>query len=114
MAFALIDQKVQGHTRVQYIVCVNFLALTFAVGLEIKGQTLTMQERLKALQDRYRRNAFAALHNISVLNPPSLPLLQALLAGVSPIPNSSFCYKKATNSTNAIRIFPVDALPDGR
>jgi hypothetical protein len=82
MAFALIDQKVHGHTRVQYIVCVNFLALTFAAGLEVEFQAPSVQKRLTALQERYRRNALSALHRISVLNPPSLPLLQALLAGV--------------------------------
>ncbi|KAH8667163.1 hypothetical protein BGZ61DRAFT_522230 [Ilyonectria robusta] len=81
MAFALIDQQVHGHTRVQYIVCVNFIALTFAVGLEAEDQTRSIQERLKTLQDGYRRNAFTALRHVSILDPPSLPLLQTLLSG---------------------------------
>ncbi|KAH8892789.1 hypothetical protein GQ53DRAFT_120380 [Thozetella sp. PMI_491] len=81
MAFALIDGQVEGHVRVQYIVCVNFLALTFAVGLPAGDQTSFVRGRLRALQERYRRNAFTAVHHISVLDPPSLPLLQALLAG---------------------------------
>ncbi|KAH7121898.1 hypothetical protein B0J13DRAFT_612556, partial [Dactylonectria estremocensis] len=83
MAFALIDHEVHGHVRVQYIVCVNFFALTFVVGLEAEGQTPSMQERHKSLQERYRKNAFTALGHISVLNPASLSLLQALLAGLS-------------------------------
>ncbi|KAM0813363.1 putative Zn(2)-C6 fungal-type domain-containing protein [Seiridium cardinale] len=81
MAYALIDQKVQGYTRVQYVVCVNFLALTSTAGLRVEGQTVFLQEQIKNLQDRYRENAFTALSHISVLDPPCLPLLQALLAG---------------------------------
>ncbi|KFA51011.1 hypothetical protein S40293_11165 [Stachybotrys chartarum IBT 40293] len=81
MAFSLIKNLVQGHTRVEFIVCVNFFALTSAVGLETEGQTVYLQDRLKNLQKRYRRNAMTALNHISVLNPPSISLLQALLSG---------------------------------
>lgn len=82
MAYALIDQQVQGHTRAEYIVCVNFFTLTQVGGLEAIGRGDGITKRLTSLQDRYRENAFKALSHISVLSAPSLSLLQALLAGV--------------------------------
>lgn len=111
MAFALIDHQVHGHTRVQYIVCVNFIALTFAVGLEAEDQTPSIQERLKTLQDGYRRNAFTALRHVSILDPPSLPLLQTLLSGVS---QASFpLQSKFLQLQLAYRTCLGNPLPDG-
>lgn len=83
MAFALVDQHDLGHSRAEYIVCVNFFILTLTIGLEAGDQGESTAARLKPLQERYRRNAFKALNHISMLSTPSLPLLQALLAGVS-------------------------------
>jgi hypothetical protein len=82
MAYALIDREVQGHTRAEYIVCVNFFTLMLAGGLEAGASSNSTAKRLTSLQDRYRENAFKALRHISVLSPPSLSLLQALLSGV--------------------------------
>ncbi|KAH6693745.1 hypothetical protein F5X68DRAFT_258603 [Plectosphaerella plurivora] len=81
MAFALVDQQVLGHARAEYIVCVNFFSLTLTIGLEAGGTSDSVRQRLKPLQEKYRRNAFKALDHISMLSTPSLSLLQALLAG---------------------------------
>jgi hypothetical protein len=83
MAFALIDEQILGHARAEYIVCVNFFSLTLTIGLESGDVSSSFRRRLKPLQKKYRRNAFAALNHISMLSTPSLSLLQALLAGVS-------------------------------
>lgn len=82
MAYALIDQQVHGNKRAEYKVCVNFFTLTLTGGLEAVGRTQGVPNRLTPLQDRYRANALKALNYISVLSPPGLSLLQALLAGV--------------------------------
>ncbi|KAH7349747.1 hypothetical protein B0T11DRAFT_289834 [Plectosphaerella cucumerina] len=81
MAFALIDEQILGHARAEYIVCVNFFSLTLTIGLESGDVSSSFRRRLKPLQKKYRRNAFAALNHISMLSTPSLSLLQALLAG---------------------------------
>jgi hypothetical protein len=83
MAYALIDKQVKGHTLAEYIVCVNFFTLTLVGSLESVGRSDGGVKRLAPLQDQYRKNASRALCHISVLSPPSLSLLQALLAGVS-------------------------------
>lgn len=85
MAYALIDGQVDVYTRAEYLVCVNFFMLT-SVGLEEADQSGLIKKRVQILRERYRKNAFLALKVISVLNPPSLSLLQALLAGVSLLP----------------------------
>jgi hypothetical protein len=82
MACALVDQQAHGSTRAEYIVCVNFFILTFSSGLEVTEKNARLSRRLESFRQRYRRNAFTALEKISILNPPSLSLLQALLAGV--------------------------------
>lgn len=84
MAHALVEEQLPSHTRAEYTVSVNFFILNLLVGLQATDQQDdSLDTRLGALQDRYRANAFNALGHISVLHPPSLSLLQALLAGVS-------------------------------
>jgi hypothetical protein len=83
MGFALIDGTVSGHMKFQYIACVNAVAYLFMIAVCAEGHTPEMQDRLQGLTNQYLVNLTAALHRISVLDPPSLNLLQALLSGVS-------------------------------
>ncbi|ETS80258.1 hypothetical protein PFICI_07787 [Pestalotiopsis fici W106-1] len=80
MAYSLIDGRSSDFTRAEYLVCVNFYMLT-SIGLEETDHSDLIKERMRLLRERYRRNAFRALKSISVLSPPSLSLLQALLCG---------------------------------
>lgn len=100
MAYALIDGQVHGHTRAEYLVCVNFFMLT-SVGLEESDQSDVTKKRVQILRERYRKNSFLALGGISVLNPPSLCLLQALLAGVSQLRGRHLVFSKANHHQNS-------------
>ena len=81
MATALRRKTVPSDKLAQFIVLVNFYALTFAVGLETESGASSIRRRMDHLQRKYRTNAMNALRRVSVLDPPSLTLLQALLAG---------------------------------
>ena len=79
MAASLREQQATGPSLAHYVVLVNFYALTFAVGLETEQHSSFSRFRLQDLQKKYRNNAIYALQQVSVLDPPSLTLLQTLL-----------------------------------
>ncbi|KAH7303405.1 hypothetical protein B0I35DRAFT_465708 [Stachybotrys elegans] len=95
MSCALLDEQVPKHRHAEYIACVNFFILTVVVGLEATDKNGHDVPRLRILQSRYRQNAFTALRYISVLNSPSLSLLQALLAGAMLYQMSGYQQKSA-------------------
>ena len=82
-AFALIENEVEGPTRLHYIVNINFVAWMHLKATDSSSIGSSMKRHLQIQQQRYERNILNALHRIGVLDPTNLPLFQALLSGVS-------------------------------
>lgn len=83
MALAMHDKNEDDQTLIQYSICVNSCAATYLWNLPVEGQSVGMQHALDRSREDYMRRALTALNYISILEKPSLSLLQALLTGVS-------------------------------
>lgn len=83
MALAMHDKNEDDQTLIQYSICVNSCAATYLWNLPEEGQSVGMQHALDRSREDYMRRALTALNYISILEKPSLSLLQALLTGVS-------------------------------
>lgn len=81
MTFALNRCTVHGQRRLQYIICVNYLAFAYLTTLE-SDQSQAMREHLLALKRKHKENVQSALNQLDVRVRPERPLLQALLSGV--------------------------------
>jgi hypothetical protein len=82
MGLALIERTVSGQTRLQYIICVNLIAYLYSVATDSNAQSETMRRHLERSRKEYLRSGLEALERMSLLAPPSLTLLQALISGV--------------------------------
>lgn len=83
MAFALINHEVHGQMRLHYVVCVNYISYSYLVAIGSEGQSAAMMENLQVSKRRYCANAMAALDAMDLTSSPDIPMLQALLSGVS-------------------------------
>ncbi|KAK7516977.1 uncharacterized protein IWZ02DRAFT_500893 [Phyllosticta citriasiana] len=86
MAVALVDAKEDEATLIQYSICINSYAYAFMTCLPREEMHEPMMEVLGRSRDVYLRKALIGLSYISILAKPTLPLLQALLSGVSRTP----------------------------
>lgn len=82
MALAMHDKNEDDQTLIQYSICVNSCAATYLWNLPEEGQSVGMQHALDRSREDYMRRALTALNYISILEKPSLSLLQALLTGI--------------------------------
>lgn len=82
-ALELIEKSVNGATRVHYIVTVNFFVWMYLGASNYHTTGSIMAQHILKRRQQYEKNLQAALCRIGVLDQPSLPLLQALLSGVS-------------------------------
>lgn len=79
----LIENKVVGASRLQYIVNVNFSVWMLLGGSDPESVGSGMRKHLLKKRLQYENNTRNALHRIGILDTPSVSLFQALLSGVS-------------------------------
>lgn len=80
---ALLENRVHGATKSAYLVNVNYVAWAHLRATDFAGMSGPMSKHLIKRQEEYERNIIAALNHITVLDPQTFPLFQALLTGVS-------------------------------
>ncbi|KAF3005243.1 hypothetical protein E8E14_004419 [Neopestalotiopsis sp. 37M] len=78
---ALLENRVHGATKSAYMVNVNYVAWAHLRATDFAGMSGPMSKHLIKRQDEYERNIIAALNHITVLDPQTFPLFQALLTG---------------------------------
>lgn len=83
MTLALLEKDGNEQTLLQYTICVHCKAFCYIVSLPLSTQSPRMQSYLRQSSQRHLETALDALDWLSLTIPPSLPLMQALLAGVS-------------------------------
>lgn len=81
MAFALIDHTVHGQARLQYIICVNYVAYT--VLADYHSPSSGVKRHLRVLRKKYRDNVLAVLNHLDTSFRLDPTLLRALLSAVS-------------------------------
>ena len=80
---ALVEGRVEGPTRLHYMVNVNFVAWMYLGATNSSDVNSPMRNHLADKQKKYGRNILAALRRFSILDATSRTMFQALLAGVS-------------------------------
>ncbi|KAH7042694.1 hypothetical protein B0J12DRAFT_206187 [Macrophomina phaseolina] len=82
MALALHEKSESDQTLIQYAVCVNGAIDAYLARLLQDHQSAGMQRALEKSRENYQRRCFTALNYISILEKPTLSLLQALVTAI--------------------------------
>jgi hypothetical protein len=90
MLLSLIDCTVHGQTRVQYVLCTNYVIYACLTALESK-QSPTMRQRLGELRETLQQNVFTALEELDTQAESTPALFHALHSGVSFPPSMTLC-----------------------
>lgn len=95
MAFALLRHEISGQRRLQYIICVNWVAYVYLTTYQSEARSACMRQTASDMKQKYRDNVLAALALIDTTIRPDPVFLQSVLSGVSLVLHSSFRGTKA-------------------
>lgn len=99
MAFALLQHEVSGDRRLQYIICVNWVAYAYLTTYQSEAKSAAMRQAASNMKHTYRDNVLAAIAHLDTTIRPDPVFLQSILSGVG-LPSHSSVFGTKSSKTN--------------